>query len=135
MQVSRFLILKVIAASLLLASTPAAAEWLRESQNMMGTRITVTLWAEDVAPGRELIDGSMAEFKRIENAMSTYIDGTEMSEINAHAAERPVVVSAELMSLLKTALSLSITTSGAFDITYDSIGELYDFRERQRPDP
>jgi thiamine biosynthesis lipoprotein len=30
---------------------------------------------------------------------------------------------------------MSILTHGAFDITFDSVGQHYDFRERRRPDP
>jgi FAD:protein FMN transferase len=126
--------IKLVVCSLLLASGPLEAEWLRESQNMMGTRITVMLWHDDITQGRELINSSMAEFKRIENAMSTYIEGTQIWEINAYAAARPVAVSPELIALLESALKLSTATSGAFDITYDSVGDLYDFRLSKRPD-
>lgn len=123
----------------LLSSTPAGAEWLREVQSKMGTQVTVTFWNEDASQagierGRELMRLSMAEFDRIENAMSTYIPDTEMWNINAYAADHPVKVSAELMQLLQRALQLSETTSGAFDITYDSVGHLYDYRNSVRPD-
>ena len=123
----------------LLSSTPAGAEWLREVQSKMGTQVTVTFWNEDASQagierGRELMRLSMAEFDRIENAMSTYIADTEMWNINAYAADHPVKVSTELMQLLQRALQLSETTSGAFDITYDSVGHLYDYRNSVRPD-
>ncbi len=114
----------------------ASAEWFRDEQNKMGTRITVNFWLEpdSSTDGRALMRKAMAEFDRIENAMSTYIDGTEMSRINAQAAEQPVKVSAELAGLIQRALQLSVTTEGAFDITYDSVGELYDYRAGVRPD-
>lgn len=123
----------------LLSVTPARAEWLREAQNKMGTQVTVTFWLNDTSPmglerGDELMRLSMAEFDRIENAMSTYIADTEVWNINAYAADHPVKVSAELMQLLHRALQLSETTSGAFDITYDSVGHLYDYRNSVRPD-
>jgi FAD:protein FMN transferase len=123
----------------LLSSTSAGAEWLREAQSKMGTQVTVTFWNGDLSSagverGRELMRLSMAEFDRIENAMSTYIPDTEMWNINAYAADYPVKVSAELMQLLQRALQLSETTSGAFDITYDGVGHLYDYRNSARPD-
>lgn len=43
-------------------------------------------------------------------------------------------ISAELFELLATALDYSRVTAGAFDITYASVGYLYDFRRRVRPD-
>ena len=123
----------------LLSVTPARAEWLREVQSKMGTQVTVTFWLDDTSPmgverGHDVMRLSMAEFDRIENAMSTYIADTEVWNINAYADDRPVKASSELMQLLQRALQLSETTSGAFDITYDSVGHLYDYRNSVRPD-
>jgi thiamine biosynthesis lipoprotein len=39
-----------------------------------------------------------------------------------------------LINLILRSLDISVLTHGAFDITYDSIGQLYDFREGRRPD-
>lgn len=75
----------------------------------------------------------MAEFDRIEAAMSTYRESSEISAVNREAASTPVVVSAELFDLMRRSLELSVQTGGAFDITYDSVGYLYDYRARQRP--
>jgi thiamine biosynthesis lipoprotein len=44
-----------------------------------------------------------------------------------------VVVGAELFELLETSLEYSRLTDGAFDITYASVGFMYDFRARRRP--
>lgn len=66
--------------------------------------------------------------------MSTYIEDNEISAINREAAEKPVVVSDELFTLILRSLDISVLTRGAFDITYDSIGRHYDFREGLRPD-
>jgi len=45
-----------------------------------------------------------------------------------------VVAGDELFGLIRRALDISVLTRGAFDITYDSVGQHYDFRSRQRPD-
>jgi thiamine biosynthesis lipoprotein len=82
---------------------------------------------------RQLIAAGMAEFDRIEAAMSTYRESSEISAVNRGAASAPVVVSAELLELVQRSLALSVRTGGAFDITYDSVGYLYDFRARERP--
>ncbi len=99
----------------------------------MGTSTSVELWHEDEAVARKLIAAAMAEFDRIESTMSTYIADTEISRINDLAAVEPVRVSRELFELIRQALKLSGTTSGGFDITYDSIGTLYDYRSSVRP--
>jgi thiamine biosynthesis lipoprotein len=44
-----------------------------------------------------------------------------------------MLISDELFSLVERSNALSAASGGAFDITYDSVGYLYDFRARQRP--
>jgi thiamine biosynthesis lipoprotein len=48
-------------------------------------------------------------------------------------ADDPAKVSAELFDLLNTALDYSRVTDGAFDITYASVGYLYNFRKHIHP--
>jgi FAD:protein FMN transferase len=128
--------MRVILAILIAAATvclPARAEWFTERQDKMGTRVEVQLWHENPAEARRLIAMAMAEFDRIEAAMSTYRADSEISGLNAHAAERPVPASAELFGLLQRSIEVSKITHGAFDITFDSLGFLYDYRERLKP--
>jgi thiamine biosynthesis lipoprotein len=119
-----------------LAAAPAHAAWLsRGVDGIMGTRIYVELWAEDKdkARGEEAIDAVMDEMRHIDESMSVYKPTSEVSKVNALAATQPVKISAELFALLTTALEYSRITEGAFDITYASVGYMYDFRARQRP--
>ena len=115
------------------ALTPAQAEWLSRDDAIMGTRITVELWAEDAAKGSAAIDAVMAEMRRIDTLMSHYKPDSELSQINLHAAERPVHVDQELFDLLKLSLHFSQLTDGAFDITYAGVGHLYDYRRHIKP--
>jgi len=117
----------------LLLAAPAWAEWLSDEQEKMGTRVEVQLWAADRSEGLRLLERSMAEFDRIENLMSTYIPESEISRVNRLAYQEPQAISAELYSLIEIALRVSEMTDGAFDITYDSVGVLYDFRKRRKP--
>ena len=124
-----------LALVLALAFAPAArAEWVsRTVDGTMGTRIVVELWADDHAAGEAAIDAVMAEMQHIDATMSTYKPDSEVSKVNRLAAREPVPVSPELYSLLSTALEYSRATRGAFDITYASVGFMYDFRAHQRP--
>ena len=134
-RLSRFFEQSALAFLCLIFFIPAQAEWLSDEQNKMGTRVEVQLWAADPGQGEELLQRSMAEFDRIENLMSTYIPESEISRVNRLAYEEPQVISEELYKLVETALRVSEMTDGAFDITYDSVGVLYDFRKRQKPSP
>lgn len=113
----------------------AQAEWFSATQDKMGTRVEVQLWHEDAEEAERLIALSMVEFDRIEAVMSTYLVDSEITRINETAAREPAIVSGELFGLIDRALQLSATTNGAFDITYDSVGQLYDFRAGVRPAP
>lgn len=113
----------------------AQAEWFSASQNKMGTRVDVKLWHDEEGEAGRLIASAMAEFDRIEAVMSTYLEDSEITHINEVAANEPVTVSPELFRLIDRALQLSVMTNGAFDITYDSVGQLYDFRAGVRPAP
>ncbi len=100
----------------------------------MGTEVSVYLWHEDEAEGLRLAEAVFAEAVRIDELMSTYKESSRISEVNRDAAGAAVNAGAELASLIQRALDISVLTRGAFDITYDSVGQHYDFRERQRPD-
>lgn len=122
-------------AALLAMVAPARAEWFAAARPMMGTEVSVRFWHDDAEQGQRLVDAVFAEAERINQMMSTYIDGSAISEINRRAAEVPVTTDDELLQLIQRSLDISVLTRGAFDITYDSVGQHYDFRDRTRPDP
>ncbi len=114
-------------------SPRACAEWVAREEAIMGTRIAVELWAEDSASGQALITRVMDEMHRVDELMSTYKPTSQVSLVNSRAAEVPVTVDADLFGLLETALDYSRVTEGAFDITYASVGYLYDYRRHIKP--
>jgi len=119
---------------MLTLATPAVfADWVSDARAMMGTEVSVYLWSDDPEAGQRALEEVFQEAARIDRLMSTYKDGSEISKINREAAKRATVTSPELFTLLGRALRISELTDGAFDITYDSVGQHFDFRARQRP--
>jgi thiamine biosynthesis lipoprotein len=118
---------------LVLALELGRADWYQENQPMMGTMVSVDLWSEDAAEGQRLVVEVMDEYRRIDALMSTYKADSELSAINRQASGQAVMLGAELYGLIDRALELAVASHGAFDITYESVGYLYDFRARQRP--
>ncbi len=100
----------------------------------MGTRITVELYHDDDNAATAAISAVMTEMRRIDDAMSPYKPESELSLVNREAAQHPVPISAELFGLLQRSLHFSELTHGAFDITFASVGFLYDYRAGVRPD-
>ena len=120
---------------LLTVAAPAAyADWFSDARAMMGTEVSVHLWSDDPEAGRRALEEVFQEASRIDSLMSTYKDESEISKINREAAEGKVVAGDELFGLIQRSLDISVLTHGAFDITYDSVGQHYDFRSRKRPD-
>ena len=116
-------------------AAPVQADWVRRvTDGVMGTRITVELWADDEAKANQAIDAVLQEMRHIDDSMSTYKPTSEVSQVNAKAADGPVRISKELFDLLVTAKEYSVITEGAFDITYASVGYMYDFRKHVHPD-
>ncbi len=127
--------LQSLLAAVAVAYLPSAwSEWFeRTNDGIMGTRIVVELWSDDATRANDAIDAVMREMQRIDRDMSTYKPDSEVSRVNANAAKAPMVISPELFDLLTTALEYSRITNGAFDITYASVGFMYDFRAHTKP--
>jgi thiamine biosynthesis lipoprotein len=112
---------------------PARADWMERTEAIMGTRCYVELWADDLDKGNAAIDAVMAELRRIDDLMSHYKPESQLSQINQYANERPVQVDKELFDLIKLSTHYSQITEGAFDITYASVGYLYDYPKHVHP--
>lgn len=109
------------------------AEWLQEKQDIMGTEVAVTLWHDDARAGKDAIAAVMAEMRRIDATYSPYIETSDLARVNAGAAQKPVVLSAEFAHLVERALRYSELSGGAFDITFASLGWFYDYRGKKKP--
>src|ERR1700760_934907 len=124
---------QLFAAVLALLVSPAWAEWHERNDAIMGTSIYVEVWGEDSAQGEAAIDAVMAEMRRIDELMSHYKPESQLSQINARGAQEPVQVDKELFDLIKLSTHYSEITEGAFDITYASVGHLYDYPNHVHP--
>jgi FAD:protein FMN transferase len=114
-------------------SRPTRGSWLSREEAIMGTAIRVELWCDDRTQGDAAIAAVMAEMHRIDRTMSPHKPESELSVINRDAAARAVPVSDEMFELLARSLHFSRLSDGAFDITYASVGQLYDYRQRIKP--
>jgi len=123
----------LVAVMSMSAWTAAHAEWIYRDAPIMGTRCDVELWAEDRAKGEAAISAVFDELRRIDNEFSTFKPESEVSRVNAGAAKAPMRISKELFDLIKTSIDYSKLTRGTFDITYASVGYMYNYPERVRP--
>jgi len=126
---------KIILLAVTLCAAPATnAEWLSSEQAIMGTRIHVELWQDKKLDGAAAIEAVMTEMRRIDELMSPYKKTSELFRINQLATRQAVRISGEMFKLISRSIEFSLLTDGAFDITYASVGHLYNYREHKRPD-
>jgi thiamine biosynthesis lipoprotein len=109
------------------------AQWHEKSFQVMGTQAKVKLWHQDAEKAGLLIRAVENEMERINQSMSSYIDTSELSQVNLNAAKQPFKISDELFNLLIKAESIARLSNGAFDITYASVGYQYHYRDKIRP--
>lgn len=123
----------VRASSLLTAlalSMPTAltAATVKEVRKKMGSRFEITVVHEDEATAKQAIESAYEEIDRIEELISSWRQGSETSSIHRSAGRHPVAVSRELFQLIRRSLKVSRLTGGAFDITFATVGRLWDFK-------
>jgi thiamine biosynthesis lipoprotein len=123
----------LLACLLLFASLPAPAEWFTREEAIMGTAVRVELWHENRLAAEAAMAAVMDEMRRIDALMSPYKEHSELSRLNREAAKAPVRVSQEMFDLIARSIEFSKLSDGAFDITFSSVGYLYDYRKHIHP--
>jgi len=139
-----FKFLSVLAISLSLATPfapPLFAEtetWqgrhlLTEERVLMGTQVIMKAIGDDRTRLAAAIDSAFDEVWRLEKLMSHYKPESQLSRINQNAGLQAVPVNRELYDLIEKSLTFSELTGGAFDVSFASVGKLWNFREKNVP--
>jgi thiamine biosynthesis lipoprotein len=99
----------------------------------MGTRYSVKFLqpspAVAVGEVRRGVDGLLA---RLEQAMSTYRDDSDVCRFSAHRGTNWFAVPADMARVATEALRVSKLTNGAFDVTADPLVRLWGFGPQRR---
>lgn len=111
----------------------ANAEWFKADRAIMGTAIHVELWHTNKNIAEQNIQHVLTEMHRIDSLMSPFKKDSELSLINEQAAKHPIKISLELFNLIQKSINISKLSNGAFDITFSSVGQLYDYRNELKP--
>jgi thiamine biosynthesis lipoprotein len=84
---------------------------------LLGTIVEITARSPDRALSFAAIDCAFKSIEKIQRKLSFHDRLSLLSEINLHAANRPVSLDSQTFRLLQTAQELYAVTSGIFDIT------------------
>ncbi len=94
----------------------ASPHVVKRGQMHMGTLVFLTAVAADERQAHDAIDKGFAEIHRLEEILSTWIPGSELSRINAAAGQRAVAAGLETLELLERSLEMARLTEGGFNI-------------------
>lgn len=94
----------------------------------MGCRWELLLCGEDPVRLRAAGEEALAEVARLDAQLSLFRPASEVSGLNARAAQAPVPISPELFALLEWCATIHHHTGGAFDITVGPLLHCWGFR-------
>jgi FAD:protein FMN transferase len=100
---------------------------LEKSGEAMGSTYTVELYGTDRVKMEEAADAAFDEVRRLDDLLSNYKPDSEWSQVNRHAAEKPMKISPELFQLLAACNEYSRESGGAFDISVGPLMKVWGF--------
>jgi FAD:protein FMN transferase len=103
----------------------------------MGTLFRIKLYAATEAQAQDSFRAAFNRIAQLDDTLSDYKAGSELSRLSETAVRHPVAVSADLFRVVSAAQDLAEQTGGAFDMTLGPVIRLW--REARKrgsvPDP
>ncbi len=103
-------------AALGLVGCGSSSHMVKRGQMHMGTLVFLTAVAPDQRVAHDAVQKGFAEIHRLEEILSTWIPGSELSRVNAAAGRHPVRVGPETLELLERSLETAQMTDGGFNV-------------------
>jgi thiamine biosynthesis lipoprotein len=100
---------------------------LEKSADAMGSTYSIALYGYDRVRMEAAADAAFDEVRRLDDLLSNYRPESEWSEVNRHAAEKPMKVSPEMFRLLSACVDYSRESEGAFDISVGPLMKVWGF--------
>ncbi len=107
------------------------AHLVRISRRAMACEFEVFLAAGQYEQGTEAALEALDLVESLEDQMSVFRPGSELSRINRNAADGPVEVKPRLFALLELAARLEAETGGSLDITAGQLSDIWGFSHRK----
>ncbi len=92
------------------------SKMVKRSQLLMGTLVQVTAVGPNDRVAAHAASAGLAEIRRLELLLSTWIPTSELSQVNAGAGLNPVAVSPDTFTVIMWAFEIARLTGGAFNI-------------------
>lgn len=110
--------------------TPTELTLLRVTRRAMATTFEIA-FPYGTPHALEAAEDALDRIDEIEDQLTVYRDHSEISRLNAHAANAFIPVESGLFHLLNTAAAITRETAGAFDIAIGSLIKAWGFFRRE----
>jgi len=104
-----------------------------ESRVLMGTTVNLTVVGPDREAAQAAVRATLDRMSALEGRLSRYIDGSEVGRLNRNGAIRDA--GDDLLALLRLGRDLHDRGEGAFDLTVQSLLDLYGENKSGLPTP
>jgi len=132
-KVSSILFLALLLILLSACSSEPEKQPLRLQGQIFGTFWLATFpddWSEEQA--EQLEEGIIKELEAVNQSMSTYIEDSELNQLNRHPLGEWMQVSDELFEVLRVSQEVAKASQGAFDVTLGGLVNLWSFGPEAR---
>jgi len=114
-----------------------ANECPSDGRYSMGTVLEITLCASDSASDQQVFDSLFTTVAHLDVLLTTFSPNSVLSQLNARAGDRPILVPVEVTDVLSLSLRYGKLTGGTFDVTVGPLKVLWTHAAatRRRPAP
>ncbi|MBU0649485.1 FAD:protein FMN transferase [Patescibacteria group bacterium] len=106
-----------------------------ETRTMIGTFITVTVYAQDEQTAVNAINASFTAMEALGEELSHYSKTNRVYELNTRGYEHPVELSPGLACVINASAYYSELSGGGFDVTVQPLVALWEQVEKGEPAP
>lgn len=117
------------------AVVSAEPHLVRGQREMMSTIYQMTVVSDDEPAAHEAMEAAFDEIDRLENVLSEWREGTEISAINAAAGHDAIHVGTDTMTVVRAGMEVSQWSDGAFDLSWAALRGMYLFQRGQEHVP
>jgi thiamine biosynthesis lipoprotein len=104
---------------------------VERSRLAMRSELRLAAWTADEPAAQAAFDEVFREFDRLDALMSVWKNGSDVLKINAAAGDHAVAVDPDVREILHIANQVSVWTSGAFDVTFGVLSDVWKFDQDQ----
>ncbi len=126
---------KILVFILLIAISPLSCNrkqsfpFLKKTQLMMGTFVSISVYDQDKSKNdiKTAVDSAFRRIHSLEEETSYFIPNSAISKLNRLSGKKSVEADSNLIRLIRESEKISEWTSGGFDITVGPLRRLWNF--------